>query len=53
MASVQIMLNGRVIQQALAVSDARGETTITRRGGTGGGSVGVSRGQYNKYSKNG
>lgn len=50
-ARVQVMLNGRTVQDVLAVSDARGETTFSQRRSTGGGKVGVDRGRFNRYSK--
>ena len=50
-ARVQVVLNGRTIQDVLAVSDARGETTARQTRATGGAPVGVSRGRFNRYSK--
>ena len=49
-ARVQVVLNGRTIQDVLAVSDARGETTARQTRATGG-SGRVSRGRFNRYSK--
>lgn len=50
-ARVQVVLNGRTIQDVLAVSDARGETTTRSARSSGGAQVGVSRGRFNRYSK--
>lgn len=50
-ARVTVELNGRVLQEVLAVSDARGETTFRRSKSAGGAKVGISRGRYNRYAK--
>jgi hypothetical protein len=50
-ARVQVVLNGRTVQDVLAVSDARGETTFRSQRASGSAKVGISRGRYNRYSK--
>lgn len=50
-ARVQVVLNGRTVQDVLATSDARGETTLTRQRASGSTKVGMDRGRYNRFAK--
>ena len=48
---VNVLLNGRAVQEALIQSDARGQTDARARRRSGGSRVGIDRGSFNRYSK--